>query len=125
MCPSSALIALSGALARAGCGAQWPKFSTVSEAYVHGYDARANERLRDQAATLVDLLHSDTAYPTGSLVLEAGCGVGAQTITLARRSPGARFTSITGRRTFIPTAARPSMPSDVRSSSSDWREATH
>jgi cyclopropane fatty-acyl-phospholipid synthase-like methyltransferase len=63
-------------------------------AYVHGYDARANERLRDQAATLVDLLHSDTAYPEGSLVLEAGCGVGAQTVTLARRSPGARFTSI-------------------------------
>jgi ubiquinone/menaquinone biosynthesis C-methylase UbiE len=66
----------------------------VSEAYVHGYDARANDRLRDQAATLVDLLHSDTVYPAGSLVLEAGCGVGAQTITLARRSPGARFTSI-------------------------------
>ncbi len=27
-------------------------------------------------------------------MLEAGCGVGAQTVTLARRSPGARFTSI-------------------------------
>jgi len=27
-------------------------------------------------------------------VLEAGCGVGAQTITLAQRSPGARFTSV-------------------------------
>jgi SAM-dependent methyltransferase len=48
----------------------------------------------DQAATLVDLLHSDTAYPAGSTVLEAGCGVGAQTVTLAARSPGARFTSI-------------------------------
>ena len=33
--------------------------------------------------TLVELLHSDTAYPAGSQVLEAGCGVGAQTITLA------------------------------------------
>jgi SAM-dependent methyltransferase len=48
----------------------------------------------DQAATLVELLHSDTAYPAGSTVLEAGCGVGAQTVTLAARSPGARFTSI-------------------------------
>lgn len=62
--------------------------------YVHGYDARENERLQDQAGTLVDLLHSDTAYPPGSLVLEAGCGVGAQTITLAERSPNARFISV-------------------------------
>jgi SAM-dependent methyltransferase len=61
---------------------------------VHGYHPRENERLQDQAGTLVDLLHRDTAYPGGSSVLEAGCGVGAQTVTLARRSPGARFTSI-------------------------------
>jgi SAM-dependent methyltransferase len=66
----------------------------MSGAYVHGYHARENERLRDQADTLVDLLHADTAYPAGSRVLEAGCGVGAQTITLAGRSPDARFTSI-------------------------------
>jgi SAM-dependent methyltransferase len=66
----------------------------VSKAYVHGYDLCENERLQDQAGTLVDLLHSDTSYPSGSLVLEAGCGVGAQTVTLARRSPGAQFTSI-------------------------------
>jgi SAM-dependent methyltransferase len=63
-------------------------------AYVHGYDERANERLHDQARTLVDLLHEDTAYPADSRVLEAGCGVGAQTMTLARRSPQARFVSI-------------------------------
>jgi SAM-dependent methyltransferase len=50
--------------------------------------------LQDQARSLVDLLHSDTAYPGGSRVLEVGCGVGAQTVTLARRSPEARFTSI-------------------------------
>ena len=42
--------------------------------YVHGYDDRANERLRDQAAALVDLLQYDTAYPAGARVLEAGCG---------------------------------------------------
>jgi len=62
--------------------------------YVHGYDPRANTRLQDQANALVDLLHSDTAYPEGSLVLEAGCGVGAQTVSLARNSPGARIVSI-------------------------------
>jgi SAM-dependent methyltransferase len=66
----------------------------VSGEYVHGYDPRESERLADQAGTLVDLLHSDTAYPDGSLVLEVGCGVGAQTVTRARRSPGARFVSI-------------------------------
>ena len=62
--------------------------------YVHGYDARANERLLDQAAALVDLLHHDTAYPAGSRVLEAGCGVGAQTATLVARSPEAQFTAV-------------------------------
>ena len=62
--------------------------------YVHGYDSRENRRLQDQANTLVELLHSDTSYPDGSLVLEAGCGVGAQTVTLARNSPNASFISI-------------------------------
>jgi len=66
----------------------------VTGAYVHGYDARESERLRDQAGSLVELLHADTSYPAGSAVLEAGCGVGAQTVTLARNSPGARFTSV-------------------------------
>ena len=62
--------------------------------YVHGYDERANERLRDQAAALVDLLHHDTSYPEGARVLEAGCGVGAQTVMLAANSPGARSLSV-------------------------------
>lgn len=62
--------------------------------YVHGYDQRENIRLQDQAATLVELLHSDTSYPEGSRVLEAGCGVGAQTLTLARNSPQALITSV-------------------------------
>jgi SAM-dependent methyltransferase len=66
----------------------------MTATYVHGYQPRENERLLDQAGALVDLLHVDTRYPAGSLVLEAGCGVGAQTVTLAERSPGARFTSV-------------------------------
>jgi ubiquinone/menaquinone biosynthesis C-methylase UbiE len=68
--------------------------TTVDHPYVHGYDRRENARLLDQAETLVELLHGDTSYPPGSRVLEAGCGVGAQTVTLARNSPGARITSI-------------------------------
>ena len=66
----------------------------MTSAYVHGYDPRENLRLQDQASTLVELLHSDTAYPEGSSVLEAGCGVGAQTVTLASNSPRALITSI-------------------------------
>ena len=62
--------------------------------YVHGYNPRENLRLQDQASTLVELLHSDTMYPAGSTVLEAGCGVGAQTVTLASNSPQALITSI-------------------------------
>lgn len=65
----------------------------MTTAYVHGYDPRENLRLQDQAGTLVELLHADTAYPPGSRVLEAGCGVGAQTLTLAKNSPGAFITS--------------------------------
>ena len=68
--------------------------TTVSETYVHGYHSREQGRLQDQAGALVELLHSDTAYPRRSKVLEVGCGVGAQTVTLARRSPDAQFTSI-------------------------------
>jgi len=78
----------------------------MSETYVHGYHARENDRLQDQAGTLVDLLLSDTAYPSGSLVLEAGCGVGAQTLTLARRSPDARFMSVDVSAHSIAEAAR-------------------
>jgi cyclopropane fatty-acyl-phospholipid synthase-like methyltransferase len=66
----------------------------MPKVYVHGYDPQENVRLQDQARTLVDLLHSDTAYPAGSRVLEAGCGVGAQTVTLAKNSPGASIVSV-------------------------------
>ncbi len=62
--------------------------------YVHGYSPREAQRLVDQAGTLSDLLHHDSIFPAGTAVLEAGCGVGAQTITLARLNPDVRFVSI-------------------------------
>jgi len=66
----------------------------MSKKYVHGYNLRENVRLQDQASSLVELLHSDTSYSADSQVLEAGCGVGAQTVTLAINSPNAKITSI-------------------------------
>jgi SAM-dependent methyltransferase len=71
-----------------------PPTSRGRDGYVHGYDQRENLRLQDQASSLVELLHADTAYPEGSSVLEAGCGVGAQTVSLASNSPKALITSI-------------------------------
>ncbi|MHB9853075.1 methyltransferase domain-containing protein [Streptomyces krungchingensis] len=62
--------------------------------YVHGYSAHESRRLGDQADTLAALLHAGTAYPAGSKVLEAGCGVGAQTLHLVARSPGAHVTAV-------------------------------
>ena len=62
--------------------------------YVHGYSAREAGRLGDQADTLAALLHTGTTYPSGSRVLEVGCGVGAQTVHLVRASPGAHLTAV-------------------------------
>lgn len=62
--------------------------------YVHGYSNREALRLADQADTLTEILHSGTAYPSRSRVLEAGCGVGAQTVVLAKNSPEAEITSV-------------------------------
>ncbi|WP_206786749.1 L-histidine N(alpha)-methyltransferase [Amycolatopsis sp. MtRt-6] len=66
----------------------------MDTAYVHGYTAPEARRLGDQADTLAELLHAGTAYPAGSRVLEAGCGVGAQTVHLVARSPGAHLTAV-------------------------------
>lgn len=66
----------------------------MNRRYVHGYDRKENLRLQDQATTLVELLHADTSYPPGSHVLEAGCGVGAQTVTLCQNSPHALITAV-------------------------------
>lgn len=66
----------------------------TANAYVHGYSDPEQQRLKDQSQTLSSLLHYDTHYPPGSLVLEAGCGVGAQTVYLLENSPDARFVSL-------------------------------
>ena len=62
--------------------------------YVHGYSDRESERLYDQADTLDELLHHDSVFPVKSKVLEAGCGVGAQTRIIAAKNPSCHFISI-------------------------------
>ncbi len=66
----------------------------MSAGYVHGYSKSESTRLEDQANCLNGLLHHDTTFPEGSTVLEAGCGVGAQTVIVAPKNPCARFVSI-------------------------------
>jgi SAM-dependent methyltransferase len=62
--------------------------------YVHGYSDREALRLNDQADTLDSIIHNDTIFPKGSFVLEAGCGVGAQTKIIAPKNPDSTFLSI-------------------------------
>jgi len=66
----------------------------VNDKYVHGYSDRESIRLRDQSVTLAELLHHDTVYPAGSTVLEAGCGIGAQTCILASNNPDVNIVSV-------------------------------
>jgi SAM-dependent methyltransferase len=62
--------------------------------YVHGYSDREALRLNEQAETLDKIIHNDTIFPEGSFILEAGCGVGAQTKIMASKNPGSKFLSI-------------------------------
>ena len=65
-----------------------------NKSYVHGYTERETQRLVEQSEALTELLHSGTRYPAGALVLEAGCGIGAQTLPLAVHSPQASFVCV-------------------------------
>lgn len=62
--------------------------------YIHGFSPRESRRLYDQAGSIADFIHWDSDWPEGSRVLEAGCGVGAQTRIIATRNPGTEFVSV-------------------------------
>ncbi len=75
-------------------------------AYVHGYSEREAQRLYEQAEILEEILHSGTVFPANARVLEAGCGVGAQTRLLVKRSPDAVFACIDISEKSLATANR-------------------
>lgn len=75
-------------------------------AYVHGYSEREAQRLYEQAEILGDIIHAGTRFPAGSKVLEAGCGVGAQTRLLLKHSPEADYTCIDISEKSLATARR-------------------
>lgn len=74
--------------------------------YVHGYSERETQRLYEQADILEAILHTGTDFPPNARVLEAGCGVGAQTRLLVKRNPHAVFTCIDISRESLAIARR-------------------
>ncbi len=62
--------------------------------YIHGYSREETKRLNDQASSISELLHWDSTWSEGSLILEAGCGVGAQTKIISVKNPKSRFTAV-------------------------------
>jgi SAM-dependent methyltransferase len=66
----------------------------MSEVYVHGYSAAEATRLTRQANILAPFIHAGVVFPPRSKILEAGCGIGAQTVELAMTNMQSRIISI-------------------------------
>lgn len=55
--------------------------------YIHGFGAEEEQRLRDQAHVLAPVVFDDLDLPTHGLLLELGCGVGAELEIVHERRP--------------------------------------
>ncbi len=62
--------------------------------YTHGYSLQETNRLYDQASTVADFIHWDSYWEKGTKILEAGCGVGAQTQIIATNNPTCEITAV-------------------------------
>lgn len=62
--------------------------------YIHGYSQEEMQRLNDQATTISELLHWDSQWKAGSVILEAACGIGSQTQIIAQMNPKSSFMAI-------------------------------
>jgi ubiquinone/menaquinone biosynthesis C-methylase UbiE len=76
----------------------------AEQQYVHGYGEEDSERLVKQSVALEEILHADEDFPAGTRILEAGCGVGAQTVILAHRFPEAEILSLDISETYLAQA---------------------
>ncbi len=74
--------------------------------YVHGHTQEESVRLVKQARPLEKLFHEDLGFLPGQKVLEAGCGVGGQTILLTQSWPDTNFLSIDIEPSFIEQAVQ-------------------
>lgn len=68
--------------------------SNEMESYIHGYSEIETQRLYDQAHSIADFIHWDSKWAEGSIILEAGCGVGAQTKIIAAQNPQCEFVGV-------------------------------
>jgi SAM-dependent methyltransferase len=66
----------------------------MAHRYVHGYTARESQRLNEQSRILEEILHRDVFFAPGSMVLEAGCGIGAQSEILQRKMPAVEYNAV-------------------------------
>jgi SAM-dependent methyltransferase len=64
------------------------------DAYIHGYSSAEANRLARQADILADFIHGSLSFAPGARILEAGCGVGSQTMQLLARHPFTRFVAV-------------------------------
>jgi len=62
--------------------------------YVHGYSLHEVSRLYDQASTVGEFIHWDSYWSEGSRILEAGCGVGAQTQIIAEMNHATQIVAV-------------------------------
>lgn len=76
------------------------------KSYIHGYSNEETKRLNDQATSISELLHWDSVWPGGSVVLEAACGVGAQTRIISQKNPDTKFVSVDLSEKSLMTAAK-------------------
>jgi ubiquinone/menaquinone biosynthesis C-methylase UbiE len=76
----------------------------IMSEYLHGYTKQEYERLIHQAEFLKDLVYSKLDIPSEGLLLELGCGVGAQTQILLQKYPRLRIIAVDRSEEAIATA---------------------
>lgn len=62
--------------------------------YIHGYSEEEQARLLDQNEVLAPYIYRDMALPSKGHVVELGCGVGAQMMSLLHRFGALRVTGV-------------------------------